>query len=225
MINCNYKLLPDKFYLAVSAGVDSVAIAHFLAKKNKDFTIFHFNHKLIPEDDLMENKIAKLSNLINRPLKVVVNDQSLSVAEDGIEAACRKVRFNAYKELDAPIVVCHHLDDCIESYFMNWLRGHDNFIPIPPVTVLPNNYITRPFLLSTKFSFSRWADLNDLHDYIVHDPMNDDISRMRNWTRHVVLPVINDRYKGLSKVVRKKILKAYNQVTIPEKISLNCKGK
>ena len=68
-------ILPQKDFLNVtvmlSAGVDSVALAHFAVKNKhlltrlfntKDINInfYHFNHKLRPQNELMEQKAKEL---------------------------------------------------------------------------------------------------------------------------------------------------------------------
>lgn len=214
LINCRYKFIPDDtFYVCVSGGIDSLAVASFLSKKSLPMMLFHYNHKCIEEDDLMEHRVYEFADHLNVPLRVFRNENRLNVSKMGLEAACREKRLEAYRRLDKPLLVCHHFDDCVESYFMNFLHGTMEYDPIPPITVLSNciNMILRPFMLTPKKNFKIYLEKNNLDRFIVHDPMNDDITRLRNWSRHVALPYIKDNYKGLDKIVRKRVLSAYKK--------------
>jgi len=216
MIECRYQFLPDKFYLACSGGIDSISVAHFLARKNKNITLFHFNHHVSSDNDLMQEKVEKFAQNFSIPLIVKNNEEELNIKEEGLESACRSLRMKAYRELDNPIVVCHHLNDCIESYMMNCLRGHPNYIPIPVKTKLKNShhYLIRPFLLTLKKELIKYAKINNLNQFIFSDPMNFDLTCQRNWIRKILLPTIELEYKGLTKVVRKIILQGYQNEKI-----------
>jgi hypothetical protein len=46
----------------------------------------------------------------------------------------------------------------------------------------------------------------------MEDELNSDLTLMRNWSRMVVLPMIAKKYKGLHKVVFKKMKKHLDDV-------------
>lgn len=211
MIKLEKQLIPDSFYVAVSGGIDSIVFCHFLYKHNYPVKVFHFNNKYIEEDDKGEELTRKFADYFNLPITVSVCQDKVNLS-NGVEAGCRKARVEAYIELEDNIIVAHHLDDCVESYFMNFLRGQAEYFPIPISTELTEKTkLIRPFLLTTKDDINNYANEYDLHEFIFHDPLNNSDKSMRNWARHVVLPVINDRYKGLRKVVRKKVIQEYEK--------------
>ena len=58
-------------FVAVSMGVDSVAALLWLRSKNYNITPVHFNHKIRPLNDLMENKFIELCNKLYINYKIV----------------------------------------------------------------------------------------------------------------------------------------------------------
>jgi tRNA(Ile)-lysidine synthase TilS/MesJ len=66
--------------------------------------------------------------------------------------------------------------------------------------------------LNKKSDFARYAEKNKLAPYILEDELNSDLTLMRNWSRKVVLPMIDQKYKGLHKVVFKKMKKHLDEI-------------
>jgi tRNA(Ile)-lysidine synthetase-like protein len=209
MIRFNSSYFPKtKFIFALSGGIDSIACCHFLKKKGFNFLAIHINHKFIEQDDDIAKGVKKFCVAHSIPHMIFsVNEK---YEKGSKEDFCRKIRYkylcdHAKLYLVDYIATAHHLDDCVESYFMNFLKGHPEYNPINFYCKYENATIFRPFLLNKKIDFIRYAKENRLIDYVKEDQLNSDLSLMRNWTRNEILPVINKRYKGLHKVVFKKI--------------------
>lgn len=208
-----HNVLNSDINIACSGGIDSIAISHFLRGKKHDLTLFHFNHHLRKENDEMQKSVERFANDFN--LKIIVchsdgnYDKSL-----GKEAAYRQKRLAAMKHhLHGQVVLAHHLDDCVESYLMNCFNGVGNYLPIPIKTKLNDNLtIVRPFLATLKSSFYKYCERNDLLKYVVEDKTNEDNCYRRNWIRNKVIPLVEEQYPGLSKVVKKRVLLSYRDV-------------
>jgi tRNA(Ile)-lysidine synthase len=198
-------------WIAVSGGIDSVAIAHFLSQ-HLNIGIFHFNHKLQDANDKMEEKVKELANDINVPLIVKSRTQEI-VSKDSIEDAARKWRIQAMKDnLTGQIVICHHLSDAVEGYMANCLAGNPEYTPIPIKTTLNENLVlVRPFLTAKKEELLGYINEYNLNKYVVEDPTNIDLNYKRNWLRHSIIPQIEER-TGLHKVVLKKVILGYNKI-------------
>jgi hypothetical protein len=110
------------------------------------------------------------------------------------------------------ICTAHHLDDCVESYFMNFLKGHPEYAPIQYFCKYPEATVFRPFLLNKKSEFISFAKKSECIEFSTEDELNSDLSLMRNWTRQCILPVIEKKYKGLHKVVFKKMKKHLDEI-------------
>lgn len=209
----------EKLYtIACSGGVDSVAITHYLTTnylKTRPI-LLHVNNKLFEMDDIAEQNVRRLAKKLGCLTDISVR-RIYNCKERNLESKCRKTRLKAYLECGSDVVVCHHLDDAIESYFMNCFNGHPEFSPIPETTVMrPDkvihgdsifnyNCIIRPFLASvTKKQLEKYCIENNLMQYVIHDPLNEKSNR--GWLRREVLPLIKQKYPGIDKVVRKKYL-------------------
>lgn len=199
-------------YVAFSGGVDSLVCAHHLCRGNTEINLFHVNHNVISDDFEIAKKAQKIGQTV-ATVRVWLNHDIEAGRGESVEAVCHNIRHVAFKEVGGVFIVCHHLDDAIESYFLNWLRGHIDHVPLNPIVRLsPSTVLCRPFLLTRRDDITRYAIANDLLGSVVKDPLNEDVSKTRNWARKVVLPVIADRYCGLPKVVAKKVLKEYANI-------------
>lgn len=215
VIKITKKLLPKKFILALSGGVDSLAVAHFLKQSNKDFLAVHVNAKYIPEDDSYETIVTEFCREFGIPL-LVKTVTAKSSETSSPEAFCREQRYKLLLEACTEnniqnIVVCHHIDDCVESYLINCLNGKPEYTPIPFVTKYPNACVTRPFILTQKLDFWNYVKSKNLERYVAEDKMNTDVSLRRNWVRHILRPTIETQYKGIAKVVQKRVQEKLKQ--------------
>lgn len=195
VIKYNTKL-PKSRFIACSGGIDSVCIAHFLSKNKEKPILLHYNHKLLSEDDSFVYKVEKLANDLN--LQLVVGENTEKYISGSVEEYCRLKRYEWLNKFDGYVATAHHLDDVVENYLFNCIRGKQEYLPIP----LNTNNIVRPFLMTTKKNFIDYATKHDLLKYEAVDPLNDDVSKTRNWIRKVLTPEIQSRY-NLYKVVRK----------------------
>ena len=208
MINIIRSILPkDKFTVAVSGGVDSIAAAHLLIRLYGPdrVSVCHYNHNLRQQNNLMETRVKQFCehNYVNYSTAT----RERKSIKGSIEATLREDRLNFFKTLQSHIICCHHIDDAVESYVMNMLRGCPEYMPIPVSTKLESYSICRPFIRNAKAELIEYAKNNDLLDYIVEDETNVDTAYRRNWIRHDIVPQFSQF--GLPKIVRKKF---YNKI-------------
>ena len=217
MIKLIKKLMPSKeFAIALSGGVDSIALAHFLKQGHKKFTALHVNAKYIPQDDEAEENVRAFCKAHRIPLEVLVVKDVYQ--KGSVEAWCRDRRYELLYEFCVrkgikDLVVCHHLDDCVESYLMNCFNGVPEYTPIPLHTAYRMVDIWRPFVLTRKKALASYAESRNLSRYVTEDELNQNIKLQRNWVRHCIRPLIESRYKGIVTVVRKMIEKKLLQIT------------
>jgi tRNA(Ile)-lysidine synthase len=216
MLTFNKKYFPNyKFILALSGGADSIAACKFLTEKRFPFVAVHVNNKFIPQDDEIATKVENFCKSISVPYSILTTKEKYEKGSK--EDFCRKVRYDLLRSFASKynynyICTAHHLDDCVESYFMNFLKGHPEYTPIQYFCKYPEVTIFRPFLLNKKSDFAEYAEKNSLAPYILEDELNSDLSLMRNWSRNVALPMIEQKYKGLHKVVFKKMKKHLDEM-------------
>jgi tRNA(Ile)-lysidine synthase len=203
------------FIFALSGGVDSIAACHLTRKLGFDFVAIHVNCNFIDQDKEVPIKIKKFCKEYKIPYQIL--DVSNSYKKGSKEDYCRKIRYSELCESAndrdfESIVTAHHLDDCVESYFMNFLKGHTEFVPMQYICKYPNASVVRPFLLNKKVDFIKYINDNNLMKFVTEDELNSDLSLTRNWTRKEVIPMIEKKYKGLSTVVFKKMKKHLDEV-------------
>lgn len=201
---------PAKFAFMVSGGNDSISAAHLLARKGFNFVVLHANQQFIEQDNIAAAKVEAFCKDFN--LKFAILDAKQEYKGGSKEDFCRKARFDAVREWASTnniryVGTAQHLNDCVESYLMNTLWGKPDYCPIPPTCFYPECFIFRPFLLTTRKELEVYAKRNKIENYIIQDELNKDNSLMRNWARNELIPKIDERYKGLEKVVRKLMKK------------------
>lgn len=200
--------------IAVSGGVDSVSIAHFMQNGARDISLFHFNHKLRPQNDDMQAAVERFAKDFGLPLVVATAEQFSFGENTSLEAAAREARLSAIIELiNNPVVVCHHLGDAMESYLMRCLNGtivEDEVKTIPPKTqLIPGPTLVRPFLLTRKDNLRSYAKRHGLEKYIVEDETNSMADCRRNFIRLRLLPMVSSTWEGLETIVAKKVRQDY----------------
>lgn len=200
MIN---KLPLGKVYVSCSGGVDSVAGTVFLNKTlDRDLEIVHINNRLGSFDDESADRVVALGKWLGCKVHVHVEE-----VEDfhSLEHQCRNTRIKAFDKYSSPVILCHHLNDCVESYLMKCFKGivGNGYQPIPIYGVKT----IRPFLLTLKNDFIRYAKKHSLMHFIEEDPLNE--KSTRGWLRNKAIPVIGEKYPGLETILRKMYLRFY----------------
>ena len=203
MIKLTVKL-PKKVAIAVSGGPDSMAALDFLSKRHEVYAL-HYNHGTDHSDEAQQTveDFCKEKN-INLLVSKINTQMPPNVSREDFWRRCRYDFFDKvsltplYK--DMPVVTCHHLDDLIETWLFTSLHGNPMLIPTK------RGKFVRPFLSTRKAVFEDWCDRKKV-PYVI-DPSNTDISFMRNYIRHELLPKAMLVNPGLAKVLRKKVLDA-----------------
>jgi len=191
------------YWVALSGGIDSVVLLHFLHQDFPEFKIsaIHVNHQLVPEAKAFENHCKKLCKQLHIPLTIKKINITKKPGES-LEAKAREARYNLFKKLlkkNDILFTAHHLDDQAETFLFQVLRGAGlrGASAMPPISALGKGYLVRPFL-----SFSREA----LLDYATHqqltwvnDPSNFDTQFDRNYLRHHIFPLFKKRWPQATK--------------------------
>lgn len=190
-------------FVAVSMGVDSVAALLWLRSKNYNITPVHFNHKIRPLNDLMENKFIELCNKLYINYKIGYGTNLLT------EKDCRQARLDFYNSfVDGNVITAHHLNDYVENYLLNCFRGHPDHEPFELVSYFDNYKIIHPFLLTRKKDFLQYLARNNYLEYTVQDETNS-ITKgsRRNWIRNRIIPEMKNNKLSLEKFAKRSVIK------------------
>jgi tRNA(Ile)-lysidine synthase TilS/MesJ len=212
MIKVFKQLLPkDRHYhLAVSMGSDSVAALFWMRWKGYSFTPLHFNHNLRAQNGVMHERFLALCDKLNLEGRSDVWDRY-----KGTEAECREARLGFYSRVakGGTIVTAHHLNDWVESYLLNCLRGHPGRRPFKLESKFPDFTVVHPFLLSRKQDFREFLERNGWTEWVVEDESNRVTQgSRRNWIRRSIIPEMDRQRLSLEKFAARRIRKMAESV-------------
>ncbi|MDZ7741914.1 MAG: tRNA lysidine(34) synthetase TilS [Bacteroidota bacterium] len=129
----NENLFADdqKVLLAVSGGLDSVVMAHLFDQSGFKFGVVHCNFQLRGEEsDKDEKLVADMAGEMGVPFYSRRFDTESYARKHklSVQMTARELRYAYFEELRNEksydfIASAHHLDDQIETFFINILRG------------------------------------------------------------------------------------------------------
>ena len=193
MIKVLGKIPKGEFGIACSGGVDSMAILDFLLNGGYQPYVLYFNHNT-DHGQVAEDFVTKYCQ--DKGLKLFTGRTELS-PKSNKEKIWSDLRYEFFSKFDFPIITCHHLDDCVETYLFSCLRGFQSVIPYSKGNVI------RPFLLNEKSVFYKWCEGKNVP--FVEDKSNLSVDYSRNRIRHNIVPEALLVNPGLKTVVRKMI--------------------
>ncbi|MDD4211005.1 MAG: tRNA lysidine(34) synthetase TilS [Clostridia bacterium] len=190
--------------VAVSGGIDSMSLLHFLnenkTKLNIELVAIMVDHKM-RENSASEVEFVKDYCKKNKIKFNKFQVDALALAEEHKltkEEAARKARYGVFDALIAKGIVdkiClgHHVSDQAETVLLNLFRGA-GLSGAKGMELVRDNYI-RPMLYTTKLEIQNYAKANDI-PFIV-DESNLDNEFSRNYLRNVIMPQLKERFKGV----------------------------
>jgi len=182
--------------LAVSGGIDSVVMADLFHRSKINFAIAHCNFQLRGKesdgDEKFAEQLAKKYSVVFFSTKFETKKFSKANKLSTQEAA-RKLRYDWFEEVCAKqdidfIATAHHLNDSIETFFINLLRGTgiEGLKGIP----VKNGRIIRPLLPFTRKEIEAYAKKRKLK--YREDSSNKEDVYLRNKIRHQVIPLFKE---------------------------------
>jgi len=198
---------PKAYWVAYSGGLDSTVLLHSLVNAGDalqaEAKAVHVNHGLQKEAKDWEQHCQHFCKSLNVPL------MSLSVNVDkksgeGIEATARNERYMAFGSImNKGDVLClaHHQNDQAETLLLQLLRGAGvaGMSAMPEAKPFADGLMLRPLLPFSRADLENYANQHNLK--WIEDPSNEQISFDRNYLRHEVMPVIQQRWVAASRTL------------------------
>ncbi|MCH1553697.1 MAG: tRNA lysidine(34) synthetase TilS [Luminiphilus sp.] len=190
----------QRLNVALSGGVDSLSLLVALCRIANDETLpplnaIHVNHQLQPDADRWADRCAEFC----RGLGVELTVRVVSVIDSGKgpEAAARQARYDVFESLLMPgdlLLMGHHQDDQAETLMLRLLRGAGprGLSAIPESRVCGQGVLLRPLLQTPRSVIEAFAASESLLP--ITDSSNSDTRYDRNFIRHEVLPVLEQRW-------------------------------
>lgn len=199
----------DKVLLAVSGGVDSMVMLALTAAAGYCFGVAHCNFSLrgkeSDEDEaLVEREATRYGvEFFNRRFDTV---GEMERTGESMEMAARRLRYEWFRELCdehgyTVIAIAHHVNDSIETFFINMLRGTG----LRGLTGINTQLgrVVRPVMFATR---------RDLHDYAVahaipfrEDSSNRSTKYLRNKVRLGLVPMLKEIKPQFTTIMRRNI--------------------
>jgi tRNA(Ile)-lysidine synthase len=202
--------IPDeKILLAVSGGMDSVAMAELFSMAKFSFGIAHCNFSLRgKESDSDESFVKDLAKKLKVPcyIRQFLTTEYAEEHRLSTQMAARELRYGWFNELLKKegytlLATAHHLGDQIETFFINMLRstGIAGFHGILP----KQGIIIRPLLFASRSEIEGFVRKNNL--LYREDTSNQEIKYLRNKIRHELIPVLAEINPGFSSILTENI--------------------
>lgn len=190
----------QRLQVALSGGIDSLSLLVALCRIAKEESLpsinaIHVNHQLHPDADAWADRCAEFCRHLGVDLTIRVI--SLVDSGKGPEAAARQARYEVFESLLVPgdlLLMGHHQDDQAETLMLRLLRGAGprGLSAIPESRVCGQGILLRPLLQTPRSVIEAFAASESLLP--ITDSSNSDTRYDRNFIRHEVLPVLEQRW-------------------------------
>lgn len=186
----------QKILLAVSGGVDSMAMLSLFARSGYDIGIAHCNFQLrgeeSEEDSVMVEEVAAEMRI---PYHGVRFDTAGEMERTGesVQIAARRLRYEWFEAIRREhgyhtIAIAHHADDSIETFFINMFRG-TGLRGLTGINIV-NGRIIRPIMFATRKDILDYAHANKLP--YREDSSNRSTKYLRNKIRLGLVPRLKE---------------------------------
>ncbi len=199
-------------WVAFSGGVDSHVLLHLLATHHASdksrLRAIHINHGLQELSDewaLHCQQVAEQLGVSFNSISVIVKN----VEEVGLEAAAREARYTAlaqYVQSGDLVLTAQHQHDQAETLLLQLLRGAGpkGLSAMSTISSLGNARLSRPFLQLKQQCIIDYAKKYNLK--WIEDPSNDETQWSRNYIRHKIWPLIEQRWPSASETISRSAL-------------------
>jgi tRNA(Ile)-lysidine synthase len=198
-------LEPGQYVIAVSGGVDSMALLNLLHDQpGVRLTVAHFDHGIRPDSAEDRRLVQAAAKFYGLPFVYAAGQLGAAASE----AAARRARYEFLRRVQLAsgakaIITAHHQDDALETAILNMLRGTG---PRGLAALGQQHGLHRPLLKTTKQTILDHARAHDL--IWREDSTNEDERYMRNYVRRQILPRLGevDRQKLLELIEKSRQL-------------------
>lgn len=201
-----------------SGGLDSTVLLHNLSKViKKNFSVntqfptsktliaLHINHQISANAEYWQMHCQKVCKQLDVP---IIIKKVLIPLKKNIEEQARTVRHSVFlnylrqhssQDNKIALILGHHQNDQAETLLLQLFRGAGimGMASMPSIKTLGNGRLFRPFLDFARSKLEDYARANSLE--WVEDESNADIHFSRNYIRHQILPLIQERWPGVLK--------------------------
>lgn len=219
---------PQSIVVALGGGADSQSVLDLTLRYREEhpqhhYLAIHLDHYFHPKSPLWAEFLRE--SCVTAEIEHIVEPLAVSVAgRQSKEAQGRDARYQRLAELtpdNAVILLGHHLSDQSETFFLQLKRGAGPKGLSAMAQVAPfrgQRRLCRPLLGHSKQDIYAYAHARELQ--WIEDDTNTDTSIERNFLRHDVLPILNQRWPQFEQTLaRSAQLCAQQQALLDELLS------
>lgn len=204
--------------LAVSGGLDSMAMLYLFREAGFTISVAHCNFQLRgKESDGDEAFVELVCKELNIPVYTKKFETEAYAWENTLstQMAARELRYAWFEELLKKngyhnLATGHHFDDSIETILLNLTRGAstDGLVGIP----VKNGNVIRPLLFATRKQIEKYALAKGLVWREDQSNLTDDYQR--NFIRHQIIPKLKELNPSLETTWQHGIEKIQGELTL-----------
>lgn len=199
----------DRLLLAVSGGVDSMVMLSLFARCGYTAAVAHCNFQLRgAESDGDEVLVAEQARKYGLECynKRFDTTGEMERTGDSMEMTARRLRYDWFHSLCdehgyTAIAIAHHIDDSIETFFINLLRGTG----LRGLTGIGNRMgrVVRPMMFATRREILEYASAEGIP--YREDSSNRSTKYLRNKIRLGLIPMIREINPKFTDLMRSNI--------------------
>lgn len=208
MINCSIDYdKKSKLGIAVSGGIDSMALLHYAIYKigSKSIVVINIEHGIRGDSSNRDSKFVEDECKRLGVDCIRINIDSLKYAKENsltVEQAARELRYREFDKLLASakvstICLAHHRSDQAETILMRILRG-TGISGLRGIPKIRDKY-QRPFIDISQKEIEEYVKTNKIR--YIQDESNNDNTYTRNYIRNIILPEIEKLYPDYEKAL------------------------
>ena len=178
-------IVPGKYVVAVSGGVDSVVLLDMLAQqKNLELVVAHYDHGIRDNSADDRTLTEALAHKYGFPFEYAEGNLGYGASEELARSKRYEFLYAIRDKYGAKaIITAHHQDDVLETVIINLLRGTGRK---GLSSLKSTDDLVRPLLDKTKQELIAYADEHKLKWN--EDETNKDQAYLRNWVRINIIP-------------------------------------
>jgi tRNA(Ile)-lysidine synthase len=199
----------DRILLAVSGGIDSVAMTELFHQASYPFGIAHCNFQLrgkeSDEDEVFVKQLAEKYNVPFYARHFATSEFAL-INDISVQMAARELRYQWFELIREQagytyVATAHHLDDQVETFFVNLLRntGIAGFHGIP----VNQGNVIRPMMFTCRKDIKSFVKTQKIP--FREDSSNTELKYLRNKIRRELIPQFVKIHPGFDKIINETI--------------------
>lgn len=211
--------------VALSGGVDSLSLLHSLHHRIKQsshtfsLSAVYIDHQLQAGSEQWAEQNRQFCESLEVAFEAVKVDVDKSTAS--LEKAARTARYQALSHFIADEHTClvtgQHLNDQAETFLLQLLRGAGSkgLSAMPGWTEFSKGFLARPLIDIPRATLEAYCQSHGLEP--IEDPTNSDTDIRRNFIRHQVLPLIEEKWpQAVKTIAAASDIQAENQQLLNE---------